>query len=96
MNNKKIFEIARNNKKKHNKIFMLGRIKLNSMETLLSQKLVDLEINHEEYKSIINEEENYGRLKENIRNIKHDNELNEEVDKRIENNKYINENNENA
>ena len=75
---------------------MLGRIKLNSMETLLSQKLVDLEINHEEYKSIINEEENYGRLKENIRNIKNDNELNEEVDKRIENNKYINENNENA
>ena len=49
MNNKKIFEIARNNKKKHNKIFMLGRIKLNSMETLISQKLVDLEINHEEY-----------------------------------------------
>ena len=96
MNNKKIFEISRNNKKKHNKIFMLGRIKLNSMETLLSQKLVDLEINHEEYKSIINEEENYGRLKENIRNIKNDNELNEEVDKRIENNKYINENNENA
>ena len=38
-----------NNKKKNNKIFMLGRIKLNSMETLISQKLVDLEINHEEY-----------------------------------------------
>ena len=49
MNNKKIFKIARNNKKKNNKIFMLGRIKLNSMETLISQKLVDLEINHEEY-----------------------------------------------
>ena len=96
MNNKKIFKIARNNKKKNDKIFMLGRIKLNSMETLISQKLVDLEINHEEYKSIINEEENYGRLKENIRNIKNDDELNEEVDKRIENNKYINENNENS
>ena len=75
---------------------MLGRIKLNSMETLISQKLVDLEINHEEQKSIINEEENYSRLKENIRNIKNDDELNEEVDKRIENNKYINENNENS
>ena len=49
MNNKKIFKIARNNKKKTDKIFMLGRIKLNSMETLISQKLVDLEINHEEY-----------------------------------------------
>ena len=42
---------------------MLGRIKLNSMETLISQKLVDLEINHEEYKSIINKEENSSRLK---------------------------------
>ena len=66
------------------------------METLISQKLVDLEINHEEQKSIINEEENYSRLKGNIRNIKNDDELNEEVDKRIENNKYINENNENS
>ena len=91
-----MFKIARNNKKKHNKIFMLGRIELNSMETLISQKLVDLEINHEEHKSTINEEENYSRLKENIRNIKNDDELNEEVDKRVENNKYINENNENA
>ena len=49
---------------------MLARIKLSSIETLISQALKDLEISHEEYKSIINEEENYGTLKENIRMMK--------------------------
>ena len=49
---------------------MLVRSKLNSIETLISQALTDLEISHEEYKTIINEEENYRRLKENIRMMK--------------------------
>ena len=59
---------------------MLTRTKLNSIETLISQALIDLEICHEEYKSIKNEEENYSRLKENFRMIKSDavkDELNE-------------------
>ena len=59
---------------------MLNRTKLNSIETLISQALIDLEICHEEYKSIKNEEENYSRLKENFRMIKSDavkDELNE-------------------
>ena len=46
---------------------MLAKTKLNSIKTLVSQALIDLEISHEEYKSIINEEENYRRLKESIR-----------------------------
>ena len=46
---------------------MLAKAKLNSIKTLVSQALIDLEISHEEYKSIINEEENYRRLKESIR-----------------------------
>ena len=75
---------------------MIVRSKLNSIEKLVSQALIDLEINHEEFKPIINEEENYRRLKENIRNIKSDDELNEKGDKRIENNKNIRENNLNA
>ena len=33
----KILSIIRNKKKKHNKIFMLAKSKLNSIETLLSQ-----------------------------------------------------------
>ena len=75
---------------------MLVRSRLNSIETLLSQALIDLEISHEEYKTSINEEENYRRLKENIRMMKSRDEINEGECKRIENNKNIRENNNNA
>ena len=49
---------------------MLAKSKLNSIENPLFQALIDLEIGHERYKSIINEEENYRRLKEKIRMMK--------------------------
>ena len=43
---------------------MLARSKLNSMEILISQELVsNYEISREEYKTIVNEEDNYRRLK---------------------------------
>ena len=77
---------------------MLVRSKLNSIETLISQALIDLEISHEEYKRIINEEENYRRLKENIRMMKSEkidaekDELNEEKGGKIETNKINREN----
>ena len=77
---------------------MLVRSKLNSTETLISQALIDLEISHEEYKRIINEEENYRRLKENIRMMKSEkidaekDELNEEKGGKIETNKINREN----
>ena len=45
---------------------MLAKSRLNSAETLISQALIDLKISHKEYKTIVNEEENYRRLKENI------------------------------
>ena len=35
---------------------MLAKSKLNSIETLISQALIDLEISHEEVKTIVNEE----------------------------------------
>ena len=79
---KKLLSITRNKKKKHNKIFMLATSKLNSIETL-SQALIDLEISHEEFKTIFNE-----KVKESIRMIKSSNKLNE--------NKDIRKNNENA
>ena len=44
---KKLLSITRNRKEKHNKIFMLAKSKLNSVETLTSQALIDLEISHE-------------------------------------------------
>ena len=41
---------------------MLTKGKLNSIEKLIPQELIDLKISHEEYKSIINEEENYKKI----------------------------------
>ena len=46
---KKLLSIARNKKKKHDKIFMLAKSKLNSIETLVSQALINIEITHEEF-----------------------------------------------
>ena len=62
---------------------MIARSKLNSVETLIYQALIDLEITHEEYKSIVNEKESYKKLKENIRIIKSDNEKDELNNKNI-------------
>ena len=52
-------------------------LKLNSIETLKSQALVDLEITHKEFKTIVNEKERYEQIKETVRNIKSNDELNE-------------------
>ena len=49
---------------------MLAKSKLNSIETLMSQALIDLGISHEEFKTIVNEKEKYEKMKESIRNIK--------------------------
>ena len=50
--------MTKNKKKKHNKILMLAKIKLNSTEKIVYQTLIDLEISHEEFKTIINEDKN--------------------------------------
>ena len=74
---KGVLKIIRKKNNKHNKTFTLAKTKLNSIETLISQALIDLEINHEEFKRIINEEEHYGRLKEDIKMMKSNDELSE-------------------
>ena len=51
---KKSLKETRKKKKKHSKIIMLAKSKLNSIETLMSQALIDLEISHEEFKKIVN------------------------------------------
>ena len=79
-------------KKEHNKIFMLAKSKLNSIQKLISQAWIDLEARHEEHEPIIHEKENYRSLKQNFRNIKSDDELNDKNNK-IENNKDITETN---
>ena len=65
---KKLLSITRNKKKKHNKIFMLAKIKLDSIETLVSQALTDMEISHEELNTIIREKQKYKRMNANLRN----------------------------
>ena len=66
---KKLLSIIRNKKKKHDKIFMLAKSKLNSIETLVSQALIDMEISHEELATILNERDKYEKIKENLKNI---------------------------
>ena len=53
---KKLLKTTRNKKKKHNKIVMLARSKLNSIESKISEALINNEISHEDFMTIINEE----------------------------------------
>ena len=64
---KKLLSITRNKKKKHNKILMLPKSKLDSIVTLVSQALVDMEISHERFNAINREKQKYERMKENVR-----------------------------
>ena len=66
---KKLLKRTRNKKKKHNKI-MLARSKLNSIESKISEALINNQISHEDFMTIVNEERNYGKLKENIKMMK--------------------------
>ena len=43
---------------------MLAKSKLNSIETLVSQALIDMEISREEFITILNQ-----KIKENLRNV---------------------------
>ena len=51
---KKLLSITRNKKKKkrkkHDKVLMLAKSKLNSIETLVSQALIDMETSHKIYR----------------------------------------------
>ena len=64
---KTFMKTIRNKKKKHNKIVMLARSKLNSIESKISEALINNEISHEDFMTILNEEKKYRELKEIIR-----------------------------
>ena len=69
---------------------MPAKRKLNSIETLVSKALIDLETNHE-FETVINKKEKYEKMKKSIRYTKSSDEKNElsENSKNIrENNKY--------
>ena len=49
---------------------MLPRSKLNSIESKISEALMNNEISHEDFTTITNKERNYRELKESIRMVK--------------------------
>ena len=59
--------ITKNKKKKHDKILILAKSKLNSIETLVTQALIDMEISHEELITILKEKDKYEKMKDNLR-----------------------------
>ena len=67
---KKLLKATRNKKKKHNKIVMLARNKINSIESRISEALINNQISHEDFITIINEKRNYRELKGDIRMMK--------------------------
>ena len=48
---------------------MFAESKLSSIESLVSQALIDLEINHGEFITILKEKDKYVKMKENVRNV---------------------------
>ena len=64
---KKLLNITRNKKKNHDKILMLAKSKFNSIETLISQALIDMDVSHEEFDSVLKGKDKYEKMKDNLR-----------------------------
>ena len=64
---KSLLNLTKKRKKKHNKVIVLAKTKLNTIDTLLSSALNDSKISHEEF-SNITEKNIYENIKENIKN----------------------------
>ena len=67
---KELLKTTGNKMNKHNKIAMLARSKLNNIESKISEALMNNQISHEDFMTIINEEGNCRELKESIRMMK--------------------------
>ena len=66
---KKLLNITRNKKKKHDKILMLAKSKFNNIESLVSRALIDMETNHKKFVTILKEKDKYEKMKENVKNL---------------------------
>ena len=64
---KKLLNITRKKKKKYDKILILAKSKLNSIETLISQALIDMNISHKEIVTILKKKDKYEKMKDNFR-----------------------------
>ena len=58
---------------------MFAQRKLNSIETLVSQAFINMEISHEEFITILKEKDKYEKIKEHLRNV------NEKMEEKSEN-----------
>ena len=66
---KSLLKLTKKRKKKHNKIIVLAKNRLNTINTLLSSALNDSEISHEEYSNIITQTNIYENIKEYIKEL---------------------------
>ena len=66
---KRLLKTTQSKKKKHDKILMLAKNKFNNIESLVSQSFIDMEISHEVFIPILNEKDEYEKMKENVRNF---------------------------
>ena len=48
---------------------MLAKSKLNRIESLVSKALIDIEISHKEFITILKEKDKQENMKENVRNV---------------------------
>ena len=66
---KSLLKLTKKRKKKHNKIIILAKNKLNTIDTLLSSALNDSEISHEEFTNVITKTNIHENIKENIKKL---------------------------
>ena len=59
---------------------MLAKSKLNSIETLISQAMIDMEISHEEFIAIFKEKDKYEKINKNLRSENEKQERNYKID----------------
>ena len=67
---KKYKSIIKKKKKKHDKIVLLAKSKLNSIEVLISKALIDSNISHDEFVLINNVLKEYEDMKKVMKNLK--------------------------
>ena len=49
---------------------MLAKSKPNTIETLVSQALIDMEISHKKFIAVLKEKDKYEKMKKNVRNLR--------------------------
>ena len=92
--------MTRNKKKKDNKIVLLSRYKLISIESTIAKALIGNEISYKDFKTFINKDRNYPELKKSIKMMKSDTEKSsliedgkrKDIDQSIRQNERVNNN----